>query len=344
MVFCTLFDSNYLDKGIALYRSLERCMDDFKLYLLPFDDKCERILKEMNLKSAVVMSLADFETPKLLEIKKKRSRAEYCWTCGCLSIAYVLDTYGEEYVTYLDADLYFYNSPKKYIDEFLASDMSVGITPHRFPDTKDGRLQAKRAGKYCVEFNTFKNNEAGRIVLADWCEACINECTADQDTGQFGDQKYLDEWEANYDCIYVYNSPDLGLAPWNIAQYRTAKDADYLRYLPGHKDIKPVFFHFHQIAFVADDVVRINMLYRDELINPKYINDIYTEYLREIKDIRQEITTHFGGDFSYTIRDEKILKSRWVISGILKEKPFRFRNLLKCIKVLLYWKYEYVKL
>ena len=37
--FCTLFDSYYLYKGIALYRSLEQVSDDFTLYIFCFDDK-----------------------------------------------------------------------------------------------------------------------------------------------------------------------------------------------------------------------------------------------------------------------------------------------------------------
>lgn len=38
MNFCTLFDSYYIHKGIALYLSLERVCDDFKLYVMAFDE------------------------------------------------------------------------------------------------------------------------------------------------------------------------------------------------------------------------------------------------------------------------------------------------------------------
>lgn len=33
MNFCTLFDSYYLDKGLALYSSLEKVSEDFTLYV-----------------------------------------------------------------------------------------------------------------------------------------------------------------------------------------------------------------------------------------------------------------------------------------------------------------------
>ena len=49
-ILCILFDSNYLDNGIALYNSMLRVMDSFKLYTFTFDEKSEMILRKNSLK------------------------------------------------------------------------------------------------------------------------------------------------------------------------------------------------------------------------------------------------------------------------------------------------------
>ena len=61
LTFCTLFDSNYLDKGLVLYDSMKTVMEEFKLYVLAMDDKCCDILKQLNLSNTVVISLQEFE-------------------------------------------------------------------------------------------------------------------------------------------------------------------------------------------------------------------------------------------------------------------------------------------
>ena len=82
LYYCTLFDSNYISKGIALYLSLERHTDDFLLYVMAMDRKCEKMLKNMDFAHMHVECIEDIETGSLLEAKQNRSRAEYCWTCG----------------------------------------------------------------------------------------------------------------------------------------------------------------------------------------------------------------------------------------------------------------------
>ena len=67
MVFCTLFDSFYLDKGLALYRSLEKNCKHFKIYIYAFDDKAYKVLKSHNLTNAVII-------PEI-ELEHERSRA-----------------------------------------------------------------------------------------------------------------------------------------------------------------------------------------------------------------------------------------------------------------------------
>ena len=55
ITFCTLFDSYYLDKGLTLYRSLENCTENFKLYIFCFDDVSYNTLNDLNLKHAIVI-------------------------------------------------------------------------------------------------------------------------------------------------------------------------------------------------------------------------------------------------------------------------------------------------
>jgi hypothetical protein len=110
--FCTLFDSNYLARGIALYRSLEKNCPSFHLYVFAFDDNCYEYLKKQQFSSLTPISLQEFEDEELLKIKPGRSAAEYCWTCTPSTIRYCIQRFKLDACTYLDADMIFYSTPK----------------------------------------------------------------------------------------------------------------------------------------------------------------------------------------------------------------------------------------
>ena len=103
--FCTLFDSNYLYKGLALYQSLCDVNVEFHIYVVAFDDECYLTLKKLNLDKLTVISLSEFETEELLAVKNSRNRAEYCWTSGPSVIYHFMMQYQLSSCTYLDADL-----------------------------------------------------------------------------------------------------------------------------------------------------------------------------------------------------------------------------------------------
>src|SRR5881394_2226583 len=89
--FCTLFDKNYMSRGIAMYQSLLDCNTDFHLYIFAFDRVCDETLRKMNLKKATIISLHEFEDAELLEAKSNRTRTEYCWTCTSSTILFCLE-------------------------------------------------------------------------------------------------------------------------------------------------------------------------------------------------------------------------------------------------------------
>ena len=59
--YCTLFDSNYLTRGLAMYESLKRYSNNFHLYIFAFDDGSYKLLKKLGLEYVTIISLKDFE-------------------------------------------------------------------------------------------------------------------------------------------------------------------------------------------------------------------------------------------------------------------------------------------
>ena len=99
--FCTLFDSGFLDRGLSLYRSLVKNIDDFTLYIYAFDRKAYDILVDLNYDKTEVLYIDDIETDQMKAVRKERSRAEYCWTCTPIIIEYSLERFGLDNCTYI---------------------------------------------------------------------------------------------------------------------------------------------------------------------------------------------------------------------------------------------------
>lgn len=293
--FCTLFDSNYLDKGIALYRSLSRNMEKFTLYILPMDDLCKDILLKMSLQNVVVIPQDQFEDDELRELRKERSRAEYCWTCTASLLDYILEKYDMGYCTYLDSDLYFFQSPELLLSEMYQNDSSVQIVEHRFGKGERAAKRILEAGKYCVQFNTFKNDENGRHVLKIWKDQCRKHCS--MQPGELGDQKYLNNWATQYAGIHELQNHGGGVAPWNIGRYRLLDSKDQQIRIWG-KDTRQsyplVFYHFHNLEYLDENTVNLNIYKTNPGIDEALVKKIYYPYLKEIEEIKDYLRDNYG--------------------------------------------------
>jgi hypothetical protein len=293
--FCTLFDSRYLSRALALYESLSAQPGSFHFYIFALDEACFEVLTALSLPATTIISARQFEDPQLLAVKSTRSPAEYCWTCTPTVIRYILDTYNTPSCTYLDADLYFFASPQVLLAEL--GDGSVLITEHRYSPCYD---QSDKCGKYCVQFITFRNNPDGRRVLEWWRQACIAWCYNRCEPGRFGDQKYLDDWPQKFQGVHVLSHLGGGLGPWNVQQYDFLRAQNRLlgRRRDTSREFAVIFYHFHHLKFFTNGLIDLGG-YR---LSATVRNLIYKPYIRHLDEITSRIQPEAPAAEPVTVR------------------------------------------
>lgn len=305
MHFCTLFDSYYLYKGIALYLSLKKVSSNFHIYVMAFDKECYDKLMSLHFDSMTVEYVADFETPELLEVKPTRSKGEYCWTCGPSVIYHFLTKYYLDEVSYLDSDLFFLSDPKIIYDE--VGKASVAITEQGL-----GERNAKTYGKYCVQYLTFKNSEESLEALTWWRDSCIEWCFQKLEGNRYADQKYFDEFPKRWKGVYVIENLGAGIAPWNMYRYNYYNNS--LKY--QGREYPFVFFHMHGIKIEIEGKKLIVSSIHFPL-NRDVVKCFFAPYAEQIK----EVLVHcFGYNLiSVEVRD----------MSFLKKIEYRLRNILR---------------
>lgn len=322
--FCTLFDSNYLLQGIAMYESLKKYCDDFHLYIFAFDDKSCSILKKLNLPRATVISLNEFEDKELLEVKPFRSKGEYCWTCTPSVILYAIRKYKLKTCTYLDADLYFFASPGVLLNELNGD--SIIITEHRYTPGYDSSITS---GKYCVQFVTFRNDERGLKALKWWRLRCLEWCYARVEAGKFGDQKYLDDWTTRFKGVHVLAHLGGGVAPWNIQQYEIFKKNN--RFFAVEKSSRKlfqiIFYHFFSLKFFQKGIIQLTS---SCLLRKKEINLLYKPYIKHLGDIRNKLKkVDKSIAFSYPVSPQKPLTMIRIIGWFIEDVRVEITRLIR---------------
>ena len=311
MIFCTIFDSNYLDKGLALYQSMRKHIDCFKLYIFAFDDKCYDVLSDMQLENVIPVALKDIMNDRLEQIRKERTNAEFCWTCSSIVIEYVLETYREAVCTYIDADIYFFSSPINTIQEIIDDDCSVGLVAHRFERNCDYGNQVFNVGKYCIQFNTFFNNEEGLLVLRNWKEDCLNWCYCKYEDERFGDQKYPDKWKMKYSGVHESGDLGAGVAPWNLHLYNYLGRENGKIFMEYRGRRFPlVFYHFEGMKYLDDNKVYLNVWKTDKVGTGRKVKVLYKEYVKSISSIRKNLYESYNITFSHMLNNQSIYRGK----------------------------------
>jgi hypothetical protein len=238
-VYCTYFDHNYLSRGLALYHSLQRHAPGSRLWVLCLSDACHRTLLALDLPALLPVRLADFEAAdsEVAATRAHRSPIEYYFTCSPAWMLFVMQREADaEWVTYLDGDLFFFDSPGTIYDELR--DASVAIIPHRYTS----KLQKLRKfGTYNVGWVGARNEPDGIAVIEWWRGKCIDWCHDYVDGERFADQGYLNWFPRQFSRVKVIENIGANLAPWNVGNYRVEFRGNRLLIDAIHP---LVFFHF----------------------------------------------------------------------------------------------------
>ena len=244
--YCTIFDSNYLAKGLAMILSLiKHSSVKPNIHVLAMDDECRSALQLQGIIGLSVYSMPEFEEMTSIgELRKTRTHQEFCWSCGAIFTDFVIGFNELSELTYIDADCFLFSDPETVFSEI--GEKSIGITPHRFAKKDEARLLPN--GKYAVQWVTFKG-EVGRRCLSRWAGQVREWCYYRHEDGKFADQKYLDSWMTDYPGeVCEIQNPGVGLAPWNVANYDVSGfelHGQYRQIVDGHP---LVMYHFHEYS------------------------------------------------------------------------------------------------
>jgi len=239
--FVTLFDAHYLSRGLAMIRSLLRWMPESHIVVLCIDKETQDRLNALKQDNLTLIYIEEALDDEVLALRQHRTLGEFCWTLTPIALEIGLRHSITGEVTYLDADLFFFNSPQLLLDKIINSEKSITITPHDFsPHLMDLMI----FGKFCVQWITIIDNEKGLQCLVKYKQQCLEWCHAYMDEGRFGDQKYLDAWPEMYKDDLLILEPNVGFgAPWNMIKNTISFDSKNTYII---NDSKLIFFHFHQ--------------------------------------------------------------------------------------------------
>jgi hypothetical protein len=253
---------------MALHDSLMTHAQPFHLWILCMDELIEKQMKLISLPNVTMIPLKEIENKELLAIKPGRTQGEYCWTLTPFAPQAVFDRDTTiERVTYLDADVFFFDDPRILLNELDHSGKHVLITEHAYAPEYD---QSQVSGRFCVQFMTFRKTQQATKVMEWWQNRCLEWCFAMVEGDKFGDQKYLDRWPELFgDIVHIVQQVEKTLAPWNVLFFEEKIGAK----------MYPVFYHFQTLRITSSCKIRLYLGYKIGKLGLS----LYDQYLKILR-------------------------------------------------------------
>lgn len=273
----------YLIKGIALYDSISRYDDKFHLWVCTMDKLSYNLMRKLDLPNTTIIHVSDIENEILMETKRDRSTAEYCWTVKASFMKFIFNIQRSiKSIIYVDSDTYLFSEPCQLFQQLRKID--IFLTSHNFSQRFHHLYNQK--GRYNAGIIGFRNSTRGLELLDWWEKKCIKWCYDQITHGKFGDQKYLEFIGKRKTGVYVSKSITSNAAMWNIEGSKLESSKGQV-YINGEKLI---FFHFSSFYILSENEFDL-WIWEQPKLDEKIKNIIYVPYLRTIKNVIELIKT-----------------------------------------------------
>lgn len=219
--YTTVFDKNYAARALVMIRTLLEHAPSSKIYALCCDDESFAAFNMLPEERIIPIDIRQ-AIGQYKELESSRTHTELMWTLSSFSFDVVFKLFPDEaLVTYLDADLFFLKDPSSIVEQFSNSESGVLITRHDY-SARLGHLE-KKFGRFNVQFIPMKKIE-GWPIRERWRAQCEKWCFARHEDGQFGDQKYLNEWPVLWGgLVSIWDKKGTFQGPWNAENFPTSE-------------------------------------------------------------------------------------------------------------------------
>ena len=214
------------------------------------DQEVYELLQKINLHNARLIPLKAIEDQELLTTKAQRTIGEYCWTCKPHLMRYIFRQDPQcQTLIYLDADIFFFNTPELIFQEF--NNHSIGITPHHFASRE--KFLAIKTGSYNAGFIVLRRDNAGLKCLNWYDRQCLHWCFARSENGKIGDQGYLNQWPKLFSGVICFDHKGINAGPWNLKNYSISQKNKTV-----YVDNEPLIcYHFHSLELFANQKIQV---------------------------------------------------------------------------------------
>jgi len=296
---CTIADSNFTLRVLALRESIAKHTDECCINLLCLDDEIYNSINGryedincINIDKLTAedphLAKAQYNDPSFEALnvsggdKGKATELQFIWALASYFSWYCLAKLNLDDIFYVDADIYFFNNIQ-YIDD-LKMLGSIGLIENRVPDTSAN-------GRFNVGIIYFKNDENGLGCCEFWKNCLLDpENEYREEYGVCGDQKYLELFESLYEKVFVFDDYIGHLAPWSLPYHRFVAN----KVIWNGKLQEMIFYHFSNFHYDFEEgtyvpAKRHNVV---ELPHGSKVHQMYEAYYNCLERLNEDCIWH----------------------------------------------------